>query len=71
MLKQKHINSPIYSVYSQLRSYISIFKNVNILKYHTFQAFLKRFSEGYVSKISKILEELEISKFISEADDPI
>ncbi|KAJ3644696.1 hypothetical protein Zmor_022406 [Zophobas morio] len=69
--RQKYKSSSLWCLYSQLKSCIGIHNNVDISKYHKLQALLKRCSEGYVPKKSKILEEYEINKFISEADDTI
>lgn len=42
---------------------------MDISKYNKLQALLKRSSEGYAPKKSKILEEDDINKFLREADD--
>lgn len=69
--RQKYKSSSLWCLYSQLRSCINIHTSVDISKYHKLQAFLKRCHEGYTPKKSKILEEQEINKFITEADDKI
>lgn len=52
-----------------LRSCLSLYKNVDISKYHKLQALLKRASDGYTRKKFKILDD--INKFIREADDQL
>lgn len=69
--RKKYKASTLWTTYSMLRSCLSIYKDVDISKYDKLQAFLKRSSEGYVPKKSKILEEDDINKFIQEADDKI
>ena len=59
---QKYKSSSLWSLYSQLKSCITIYNNVDISKYHRLQALLKRCSEGYVPNKFKLLEEYEISK---------
>lgn len=54
-----------------LRSCLNIYRNIDISKYKKLQAYLKRLSEGYTPKKSKILEIEEINRFIGQADDKI
>lgn len=61
--------SSIWAIYSMLRTVISIKNNVNIETYPKLKAFLKRQSEGFKSKKSKIFSSDEISKFLNEAPD--
>ncbi|XP_031359311.1 uncharacterized protein LOC116182891 [Photinus pyralis] len=56
-------------MYSMLRSYLNVHKNVDISRYVKLQALLKRFSQGYEPKKSKILDLEQINRFIHEADD--
>ncbi|XP_074034595.1 tyrosine recombinase XerC-like [Leptinotarsa decemlineata] len=58
----------LWSNFSMLKSTISIKKNINI-DYPKVRAFLKRKSEGYVPKKSRVLEKEQILKFIQEAPD--
>ncbi|KAB0802145.1 hypothetical protein PPYR_04331 [Photinus pyralis] len=68
---QTHLKKPssLWSMYSMLRSYLNVHKNVDISRYVKLQALLKRFSQGYEPKKSKILDLEQINRFIQEADD--
>lgn len=61
--------SSLWVYYSMLRSVISVKKNTDISKYVHLIAFLKRKSEGFRSKKSKILTRDDIRRFLMEADD--
>lgn len=65
----KSIKSTMWSTYSMLRSCLNVYENLDISKYLKLQAYLKRLSDGYKPKKSKILESDEINRFITEADD--
>lgn len=69
--RTKYKPSTLWTIYSMLRSCLTIYKDIDISQYKKLQAFLKRLSQGYLSKKSKILEELDIIKFIQDADDKI
>lgn len=68
--RKKYKSSTLWTIYSMLKSCLNIHKDVDISKYNKLQALLKRSSEGYIPKKSKILEE-EINDFIRQADDKI
>jgi hypothetical protein len=61
--------STLWSVYSMLRTMISINKNLDLSKYTNLIAFLKRQSEGYRAKKSKIFSKENIEKFLTAAID--
>lgn len=61
--------SSLWVYYSMLRSVISVKKNTDISKYVHLIAFLKRKSEGFRSKKSRILRKEDITRFLLEADD--
>lgn len=63
--------SSLWSKYSMLRCCLNIYKNTDISKFCKLIAYLKRLSEGYEPKKSKILEIDHINRFIIEADDKI
>lgn len=67
----KYKPSTLWTIYSMLRSCLSIYKDIDISQYKKLQALLKRLSQGYEPKKSKIFEEIDINKFIQEADDKI
>lgn len=62
-------SSSLWSYYSMLRSVLSIKKNVDISKYVYLIAFLKRKSDGYRAKKSKIFTKKDIAKFLLEAEN--
>lgn len=61
--------STLWSNYSMLKSTLMCKENVDITKYHKLRAFLKRQSDGYKAKKSKVLNKLQIQEFISKAPD--
>lgn len=61
--------STLWASYSMLRSCLNVYENLDISKFVRLQAFLKRQSDGYEPKKSKILEQDQINRFIHEADD--
>jgi integrase len=61
--------SSLWVYYSMLRSMISLKQNIDISKYVHLIAFLKRKSEGFRSKKSKVLRKEDITKFLKNADD--
>jgi hypothetical protein len=76
----KHINEKIllayfegkntlWTLYSMLRSELSLKRNIDIKKYTNLVAFLKGQSDGYHAKKSNVLSKQNIAKFLIEADD--
>lgn len=61
--------SSLWSYYSMLRSVLSIKKNLDISKHIHLIAFLKRKSDGYRPKKSRIFTKNNIAKFLLEAGD--
>lgn len=61
--------SSLWSQYSMLRTMLSKNKNVDISRYNNLIAFLKRQSEGYKAKKSKVLTKENIENFLTKADD--
>lgn len=59
----------LWCYYSMLRTIISIKKNVDIKKYFNLIAFLKRKSEGYKPRKSRVFIKEEIARFLLEAPD--
>ncbi|KAK5650166.1 hypothetical protein RI129_001195 [Pyrocoelia pectoralis] len=59
----------IWSIYSMVKSCLSIKHNLDISKYPKLIAFLKRTTEHHNPKKSRILDEQQILKFISDAPD--
>lgn len=65
----KKKSSSLWSYYSMLRSTLLIKKNVDISKFNQLIAFLKRKSDSYTSKKSRILTKENVAKFLQEADN--
>lgn len=62
-------SSTMWSHYSMLKSKIYINHNINIKTYCNLIAFLKRKSEGYCAKKSKILTRPQVENFLKNAND--
>ncbi|KAK5643350.1 hypothetical protein RI129_001143 [Pyrocoelia pectoralis] len=62
-------SSTMWSNYSMLKTCLNIKKNIDISKFLKVIVFLKRNSENYVPKKSKILELEHIEKFLIDAND--
>lgn len=60
-----------WSVYSMLRTMIHLRMGVNIAGFVNLKSLLKRKSDGYCPKKSKILTKEQIFRFLKEADDSI
>jgi hypothetical protein len=69
MLAKKLKPSTLWSHYSMLKSTINVKNNVNITNYKKLHAFLKKKSQGYRPKKSKILTSNQINTFLKEASD--
>lgn len=68
-MSAKYKSSSLWSYYSKLKSTLLINKNVDIGKFSKLLAFLRKKSDGYVPKKSKILSREQILKFVEEAPD--
>ncbi|XP_071569295.1 uncharacterized protein [Temnothorax nylanderi] len=68
-LSKKTKPSTLWSQYSMLKSTLIAKQNVNIHSYSKLTAFLKRKSNGFKSKKSKVFTSNEIQKFLNEAPD--
>lgn len=62
-------SSTLWSVYSMLKATMNVKNDVDIGRYFKLRAFLKRKSEGYKAKKSRVFEKQDITKFILEAPD--
>lgn len=62
-------SSTLWANYSMIKLCLNVNKNQDISKYHKLIAFLKRMSEGYQPKKSKILTKEQIDTFIDTAPD--
>lgn len=62
-------SSTLWSHYSMLKTTIYMKHNIDIRKFCNLLAFLKRKSEGYRPKKSKILTRSNIERFLMEAND--
>lgn len=68
-IAKKFKPSSLWAIYSMLRSVITLKNNVNIENYPKLRAYLKRQSEGFKNKKSKILHPDEIKTFLNGAPD--
>lgn len=59
--------STLWARYSMLKSTLNLNNNIDISKYIKLTSYLKRQSDGFHSKKSKVLSSEEIEKFINEA----
>ncbi|KAK4884830.1 hypothetical protein RN001_001101 [Aquatica leii] len=57
----------LWATYSMLKACLILHDNINISNYSKLIAFLKRETEHYQPKKSKVLEEEQIAKFINDA----
>lgn len=62
-------SSTLWSLYSMIRTTLSVKKNIDIKKFPSLIAFLKRKSVGHRSRKSSVLRKSEVEKFLKEADD--
>lgn len=70
-ISSKFKSSTLWSQYSMLKTMLNINKGVDISNYSKLRAFLKRKSDGYRARKSKVFTTNEIDKFIKEAPDSI
>lgn len=68
-MSTKYKPSTLWSKFSMIKSILKIKNNVDVSKYATLAAFLKRKSDGFQSKKSKILTSNDIERFLNEAPD--
>jgi hypothetical protein len=68
-LAAKYKPSTLWSIYSMLKSTLIMKHNINLSRYALLLAFVKRQSDGFKSKKSKVLSADHIRKFIDEAPD--
>lgn len=66
---QKYKPSTLWSMYSMLKSTILTRNDINIQEYKKLTAFLKRKSEGFRSKKSKVLTTKDVYSFLQNAPD--
>jgi hypothetical protein len=62
-------SSTLWAQYSMIRSSLIVNTNIDISKYPKLMAFLKRNSDGYQAKKSKVLTRDQMEIFLSEAND--
>lgn len=61
--------SSLWCIYSMLRSMLKLKHGVDIKTYCNLMAFLKRRSDGYTGRKSKVLSPADVEKFLNEAPD--
>lgn len=70
-LSAQYKPSSLWSFYSMLKTMLRINHDVDLEKYGKLRAFLKRKSEGFVSKKSSTLTPEQIREFIDKAPDEV
>lgn len=63
--------STLWSTYSMLKSTINQKHNVNMKNFNNLTAYLKRQSENFKSKKSKVFTSQDVERFLGEAPDEI
>lgn len=70
-LSKKMKPSTLWSTYSMLKATLNIKNNIDLAKYLKLRAFLKRQSDGFHARKSRVFQREEIEKFLSEAPDEL
>lgn len=70
-LAKKYQPSSLWSTYSMLKSTVISKNNINLKNYDKLVAFLKRQSDGYKCKKSKVFTSQEIETFLKQAPDDV
>lgn len=68
-LSSKYKPSSLWCLYSMLKSTVRTKNGVDLKTYSNLSAYLKRLSDGFRSKKSKVLSSDDIEKFIKDAPD--
>lgn len=68
-LANKYKPNTLWCIYSMLRSMIRTKNGIDIKTYTNLMAFLKRRSDGYIGRKSKVLSPNDVEKFLNEAPD--
>lgn len=61
--------STAWTIYSMLKLTLNVNDNIDVSKFNNLRAYLKRKSEGYVPKKSKVLQKEHVLQFIKDAPD--
>lgn len=70
-LAEKLKPSSLWSIHSRLKSTIKVHENIDISSFTKLTAFLKRKSDGYHPKKSKVLTDNDITTFLNDAPNEI
>lgn len=68
-LEKKFASSTLWSKYSMLRATMAIHDTVDISKYASLTAMLKKYAKDYVPKQAKTFTEAELQRFMETAPD--
>lgn len=68
-LASKYKPSSLWTTYSMLKSTLKMKNDVDINLYTNLIAFLKRRSDGFIKKKSKVLSSNDVEKFLKDAPD--
>lgn len=70
-LSKKWKSSTLWKIYSILKATINVKHDVDISKYKKLKTFLKRSSENYIAKKSKVFTEENVKQFLENAPNEI
>jgi hypothetical protein len=68
-LANKYKPSSLWCIYSMLKSTVRNKNNIDIKTYCNLTTFLKRRSDGYIGRKSKVLSSNDVERFLKEAPD--
>lgn len=68
-LSGKYKPSSLWSIYSMLKSTLKTKNDIDLGSYLKLSAFVKRQSDGFISKKSKVLTNDDVEKYLNEAPD--
>lgn len=68
-LAEKYKPSSLWAIYSMLKTTLMTKHCVNIKNYANLMAFLRKKSDGFISKKSKVLSAEHVEKFLNDAPD--
>lgn len=70
-LSKKYKSSTLWGIYSMLKATLNTEHNINIKNYTKLLTLLKRLSEGFQSKKSKVLTAENVESFLRDAPDEV
>ncbi|KAF5298757.1 hypothetical protein FQR65_LT09626 [Abscondita terminalis] len=64
-------SSTLWAQYSMIKSCMALHENIDVSQYKKLISFLKRNSDGYTAKKSKIFNREQVNSYLSKADDDV